>query len=280
MPESTMAHSQGRDERWTLSGDGLTLVGVDLSDVVAAGAQVELGLHWTPQDTMAVMERAGGADAQVRLALSWIDRQGSKVEAPIQDERGWSHRSLLAPVSPGVYDLRLELVDQNGRLLSVHCGWLARASEGCALATVHVTEATSAALANFDGRMLLLGAEIGVPVLSPGQMLPVTLHWQGLRSLEEDYTVSVQLVGPDGGLYGQEDAWPVQGTFPTSQWAPGERLTDPYQIGIAPDVPEDRYQVGVVVYLLATQTRLPLLDDIGNATGDIFWIGELEVRQR
>jgi hypothetical protein len=32
-----------------------------------------------------------------------------------------------------------------------------------------------------------------------------------------------------------------------------------------------------VVYLLATQTRLPLLDRSGRVIGDIAWVGELEV---
>ena len=133
------------------------------------------------------------------------------------------------------------------------------------------------ALANFDGKMLLLTAELGVPtqpgsaisVVSPGQTIPVTLGWRGLGPMDEDYTISVQFVGADGRLYGQTDAWPVQGTFPTSQWTPGQRISDPYSVGISPDAPPGRYQIGVVVYLLSTQTRLLVVDDSGRATGDI-----------
>jgi hypothetical protein len=98
--------------------------------------------------------------------------------------------------------------------------------------------------------------------------------------MDKDYTVSVQLVGPDGRLYGQMDAWPVQGTLPTSQWTPGQRVSDPYQVVLAPDAPPGRYRVGVVVYLLATQTRLPVVDTLGRAIGDIAWLGELEVVDR
>jgi hypothetical protein len=114
----------------------------------------------------------------------------------------------------------------------------------------------------------------------PGQTIPVALNWQGLRMMDRDYTISVQLVGPDGHLYGQTDAWPVQGTYPTSQWSPGQRVADSYRVGISSDAPPGRYQVGVVIYLLATQTRLPLVDDSGRTTGDIAWIGAVEVVQR
>jgi len=46
---------------------------------------------------------------------------------------------------------------------------------------------------------------------------------------------------------------------------------------LAPDAPAGRYRVGVVVYLLATQMRLPLVESSGKVTGDVAWAGELEV---
>jgi hypothetical protein len=257
--------------RFTASGAGTgsggsTLLGADLPDVVAAGAPVELTLRW----------RAGDAGDQGRPALTWVDDRGALVEAQVLESWGRSRLWLQAP-SPGNYRLRLSLVDQDGRLFPARCGWLARPADGCTLATVGVTEAAATALANFDGRMLLLEAEAGATTLRPGQSLAVTLHWQGLRPLAEDYTISVQLIGPDGRLYGQTDAWPVQGTLPTSQWSPGQPVTDPYQVLLRPDAPPGRYRLGVVVYLLATQTRLPLLDGAGQVTGDIALVGQLVV---
>jgi hypothetical protein len=192
---------------------------------------------------------------------------------------------LQAPTLPGEYGLRLGWVDESGRPLAARCGWLARASDDCALAVVRVTEAAEQALANFDGQMLLLEAEIDESTpfdkvhdkLRPGQSATLMLHWQALRSMEEDYTVSVQFIGPDGRLYGQTDAWPVQGTLPTSLWSPGQSISDPYDVTLEADAPPGRYQVGVVVYLLATNTRLPLLDDAGQIVGDMAVVGEVDV---
>lgn len=248
-------------------GGGLMLAGADLADVVAAGAPVELVLHW--HDGAAV---AGG-----RPVLTWSGQQDRRIEAQILERWGRSRLLLQAPPSPGAYRLCLGWVDEEGQRLPARCGWLARSTDDCALATVRVTEAAAAALANFDAQMLLLEVEMGVSSLRPGQRTSLTLHWQGLQPMAEDYTVSVQLIGPGGRLYGQTDAWPVQGTLPTSQWSPGQRIADPYDVTLRADAPPGRYQVGVVVYLLATQTRLPLLDGSGRVTGDMALVGGLDV---
>jgi hypothetical protein len=69
----------------------------------------------------------------------------------------------------------------------------------------------------------------------------------------------------------------VQGTLPTSLWSPGQRIGDPYDVTLEADAPPGHYQVGVVVYLLATNTRLPLLDDAGQVVGNMAVVGEVDV---
>lgn len=284
MPSGATALTSDAGWHWRDSGQGLALLGVDAPHVVPAGTLVELRLHPVGVET----GRSVDAALQGSLSLTWTDRSGHSLAAPVVEALGWSRLSLKAPTSIGDYDLRLAVVDQQARFLPARCGWLARPTRDCVLATLRVTGATAAALADFGGRMLLLDTEIDAPsvsenatlVLFPGQTLAPTLSWQGLRPMHEDYTISIQLVGPDGRLHGQTDAWPVQGTLPTSQWSPGKRITDPYRVTLSPDAPPGRYRIGVVVYLLATQTRLALLDGSGRAMGDIAWVGEFDVIQR
>jgi len=95
--------------------------------------------------------------------------------------------------------------------------------------------------------------------------------------MEEDYTITVQLLGPDGRLHGQVDAWPVQGTMPTSRWLPGQEITDPYQVALLPGSPLGQYQVIVGIYLLATMERVPVIDEAGNPVGDHYVVGKIEV---
>ena len=104
--------------------------------------------------------------------------------------------------------------------------------------------------------------------LVPGGQLPVTLTWQGLVEMSEDYTVFVQVLDAADRIVGQVDAWPVQGTFPTSQWRPGETVIDPYLVQLSPDLEPGDYRVIVGFYLLATGQRLAVVDAAGNAVDD------------
>ena len=132
-------------------------------------------------------------------------------------------------------------------------------------------------LAGFDGKVLLVSAEIEAEQLGPGSVLPVLLHWRALANMDKDYTVTVQLLGPDGRLHGQVDAWPVEGTFPTSQWDVGQEIDDRYMVAVEADAPAGQYQVMVGWYLLETMERLPVLDDAGTPVADHVVIGELEL---
>jgi hypothetical protein len=96
----------------------------------------------------------------------------------------------------------------------------------------------------------------------------VTLTWQGLAQMEADYTVFVQVLDAADQLVGQADAWPVQGTFPTSQWTPGETVSDPYLLQLDADLPPGDYRLHVGLYLLATGQRLAVVDGAGVAVDD------------
>jgi hypothetical protein len=256
------------------------LVGADLPETVRSGERLELSLHWSPP--------AEGQESAGQIKLAWAAAEGRREPASVLETWGPARWVLRAPAAPGSYELVVSRIDVQGAPASVYCGWLARSARACALAPVRVTEAGTAALASFDGEMRLLSADLAAPgsgaetplTLVPGQSLEVKLVWQAVRPMQEDYTVSIQLVGPDGRLYGQTDTWPVQGTYPTSQWQPSEQVSDPYGVVLDPDAPPGRYRAGVVVYLLATQTRLPVVNDAGEAIDDVAWVGELEVVSR
>ncbi|RMF28150.1 MAG: hypothetical protein D6759_16400, partial [Chloroflexi bacterium] len=213
-------------------------------------------------------------------------QEGRRQRAPHREARWgggrpWAERlTITAPTEPGRYTLWIGLEDATGELLPAHCSWLRLGPPrtGCAVARLRVEERAASALANFDNRILLLEARVGATSLRPGDTLPVVLRWQGLQTMEEDYTVFVHLLGPDGRLHGQVDAWPVQGTLPTGRWKPGVIVDDPYQVPLAPDAPPGRYQVEVGWYLLATLQRLPVVDQEGRAVGDRVIVGSFTVQ--
>jgi hypothetical protein len=145
------------------------------------------------------------------------------------------------------------------------------------LPTIPVQPAPPESLANFDGRALLLDARQSVDTMQPGDYLDVLLAWEALARFEEDYTVFVQLVGPDGRPHGQSDAFPVQGTYPTSQWEVGERIDDAYRLQLDADAPQGEYEIHLGFYLLATSERLPVIGETGAEIANRYILGAVNV---
>jgi hypothetical protein len=253
-----------RERRYAFAG-GAWLTGYNLAGEVLAGAPFVADLSWR------------GIETDVEVRLAWVDAQGQEAGAAVFPLAAGALRSrhvVTAPSNPGDYTLHVGLVGEAAR-----CTWLAAPAGGCPLATVEMMPA-QVGVANFADQVLLLETDVSTddPASArPGEAVSVVLRWRALRALEEDYTVFVHLVGPDGRLHGQVDAWPVQGTHPTGRWMPGEEVSDPYEVRLDPDAPPGPYRVEVGLYLLATMQRLQIVDANGQPIGDCFVVGEFDV---
>jgi 4-amino-4-deoxy-L-arabinose transferase-like glycosyltransferase len=126
----------------------------------------------------------------------------------------------------------------------------------------------------FDDAIELVGFNLQSPTsnLHPGDEVAVNLIWRALTPIDVDYTVTVQLLGPDGQVYGQRDAFPLDGGALTSSWTPGEVVDDAYRLALAPDAPAGEYQLIVAMYLPETGERLPARGD-----GDSVTLGRLAI---
>jgi len=257
-----------------LLGRALWLTSYDTPAEVIAGAPVAVTFAWH------TAQPAPGGSLQV----GWVDSGGQVAMTPQAEvlvsgtgaADAHNRTIITAPAEPGTYRLALGWMDEAGMTVASHCDWLAPATDRCLLGAVQVVPAQEG-LANYANLVLLVGAEMGRSKAQPGDIIPVTLRWRALRKMEQDYTVFVHLVGPDGQLHGQVDAWPVQGSHPTTRWKPGEELVDPYEVRLDPDAPAGRYRVLVGWYLLSTMQRLRIVDARGGSIGDAFEVGELEV---
>ena len=101
--------------------------------------------------------------------------------------------------------------------------------------------------ADFGGRLALIGYD-----LNPDGS--VTLYWQALAEMSEDYTTFIHRLDEAGNLVSQADSQPQNGAYPTSIWEVGEIVADPKSGALAGQ--PGQLQVGV--YLLETGQRLPL----------------------
>jgi hypothetical protein len=114
----------------------------------------------------------------------------------------------------------------------------------------------------------LLGYRLAQDAVSPGDSVVLTLYWQAEQPIESDYTIFVHLQGPDGGLVAQQDNPPVRGTRPTSLWAPGALIEDPYEIQVPAGAAFGRYTLSAGMYDPATVERLEAIGDGGRLPED------------
>jgi hypothetical protein len=118
---------------------------------------------------------------------------------------------------------------------------------------------------NFDygGAARLLAYDVSDDGLALGGTLDVTLYWQALAPVAEDYSVYVQAFGWRQAL-DQQDSYPGGGSYPTSLWSPGQIIADHYRL----DIPEDAIGPGPAwlaagLYDFDTMERLPVTDSSG-----------------
>jgi hypothetical protein len=105
-----------------------------------------------------------------------------------------------------------------------------------------------------------LGYDLEPDSVMPGEAVSLTLHWQALCPLEQNYSVFTHLLGPSNEILGQQDGIPQGGTYPTTLWEPGEVIADPYSIAVGPHVPPGSYRLEVGMYRPETGVRLPVTD--------------------
>lgn len=182
---------------------------------------------------------------------------------------------VMTPAQNGRY--QLTVVDSSGQ---AQCGWMRPLTSFCLLGEVTVSGVPlPEGATNFEDKIALLKVNLPDSTLQPGGLLELTLDWQALAPLAEDYTVFVQVLDAQDQIVGQIDSWPVQGTFPTSQWTPGEIVADRYQVQLAGELPPGQYRVQVGFYLLQTLRRLTVLDGTGTAVDDKLLITGLTVAE-
>ena len=133
----------------------------------------------------------------------------------------------------------------------------------------------------FGGMMRLLGYQVDIDEVAPGDEVAVTLYWESVAPMREDYSVFVHLVAANDLIIGQRDMYPGQGTYPTTLWKPGDRIADTYVVPVSSTTltpAEAELRVGL--YSLKTGARLEARDVAGNKLGDSLSFGQIVLPER
>lgn len=222
-----------------------------------------------PQEALPVRLSGFGDSSSIQISLESSAQDLSGNLTASDNENAFEQPFTLSETANsdlenGRYFLTLRHLEEPSR-----CGWLQPASEACALGTVEISGvALPETAVNYNDQIALLNLDIPDQQLTPGGSLDLTLQWSGLAPLNEDFTLFLQVLDANDRLVGQVDAWPLQGTLPTSQWQSGETISDPYTIQLDNDLPPGDYRLLVGWYLLADLRRLPVFDEAGQAVDD------------
>jgi hypothetical protein len=130
---------------------------------------------------------------------------------------------------------------------------------------------------NFEDRISLIGYDMDRRTASPGETIHLTLYWQALAKMQEDYVVFVHLLLREDQIWARVDSPPLDGFAPTSTWQPGWIIEDRYELTTGLDIPPGAYQIEVGLYLPQAGKRLGILGPDGRLVGDRVLLSKVRV---
>jgi hypothetical protein len=127
----------------------------------------------------------------------------------------------------------------------------------------------------FDDKIRWLGFVVNTPRqrVAPGEILDVTLYWQGLAPMTRNYSAFIKLFGPGDVEVLGIDTYPGGGMFQTTRWTPGEIIADRYRLRLPETMTVTmpsllRLDVGFYDFTAGPEAgRLATFDGAGAPTG-------------
>lgn len=261
--------------------DDLRLEGYTLPEGdVRPGDRLTASVFWSAR-------RKPSRDYRLRLTLQGSDRTWAETVTFLAGKdyptSAWRegevllglHDLIIDPETPtGTYRLVLELLDGE-RIAATYVLGEVRVAGRERVYTAPSFE--TADDAHWGGAITLLGHDLtlGKDVSVP--CIDLTLHWQAQERMETSYTVFVHLVDEQEHIWGQVDRTPLDGTYPTSAWLPGEIVSDRYVVAWRDDAPEGEYRIAVGWYDLESGRRLPLYVQGARVPDDRYIIGRVHL---
>jgi hypothetical protein len=143
---------------------------------------------------------------------------------------------------------------------------------------------TSAMERYLDGVRLGDGIELAAYRLSEdalelGGMLKLTLYWQALSQMDQDYTVFTHLIDSSNRIWAQHDSQPQGGQHPTSQWVEGEVVVDEHELILADGAPPGEYPIEVGMYDWVSGQRLAVSEGGQWVPGNRVVLGTVHLRE-
>lgn len=131
--------------------------------------------------------------------------------------------------------------------------------------------------ANFNGEAALVGYALDRRVVRPGETIRLTLYWQALAPMDENYSVIAHVLGAENQVWARNTGWPVDGDVPTSTWEPGQVVEDIRDLTVGLTTPPSFYDIEVALYNDQRNDRLPIVAEDGHWLDDRVLLGRILV---
>ena len=287
-------------EKETNFGDKVTLAGYGFSSkpMEAGWSALPVELRWRV---------SGQLEGRYQVALRLVDEQGQAWaaqdsepvgglrpfhEQPVGSQMADRHGlPIPAGTPPGSYELRLGLYRlQDGQWLDILDHNASPRGVEAALGPVDVvvpgspppTLALSIQYprqADFVPGLRLLGYSLASESPRPGDTLEISLFWQALADLQDDYHVSLQLQDEGGRSLVSTEGPLGNGNYPTSAWRQGQLVRDPRSLAIPGRLAGGDYRLRLALY--RPGDRRPLsLRRWGLNCGDSYVLGTISLHGR
>lgn len=126
----------------------------------------------------------------------------------------------------------------------------------------------------FEDALTLVGAD---RLDDQGRTVRWILYWQALRQLDRQYSVALQFRAPDGQIRLTHDQSPSTPYLQTQNFPPGKTVRGLTEVELPADLAPGRYDVDVLVWDIAAQHNLSVVDPTNQPIGIAARLGQVEV---
>ncbi|MFN8460033.1 MAG: hypothetical protein U0401_36175, partial [Anaerolineae bacterium] len=232
---------------------------------VVAGETLPMNLYWRNEgqlDTDRFFVRLMDVDGYIWTEALVQPRPGFE-EANHQGESIVESQAILdLPVGmpPGDYFLKPGFRKDNGEII----GYFELPDD---TKPIHVTTPGSyppaeqvklphPAQLTAHNEISLLGYGLEPNTVAPGATTWVTLYWQALAPIKHDYVILVRLVDSQGQELAYWLGRPVRSGYPTTGWAAGQIVQDPWLLPIPAEAKPGLYGLEVALFDAESQAEV------------------------
>lgn len=130
---------------------------------------------------------------------------------------------------------------------------------------------------DFGDQIRLLGYELETKELVPGETLSLSLYWQALKEIDQDYWLLLQIVDKDGEVPLTKDGSPSAGRYATDLWKEGEIIPSRHRLQLPLEVHPGLYRIEIGIHLFGVWKWLPIIDQEGKVLGEKTSLTEISV---